>query len=100
MQKKTRCLDQDRHEEEDKDAGATRRHMMWYLSLFTLPCCPPAYAENEAITKGLGKYVKRKKLDRIDTYVPPLFRARDQLILIGRVMCTHEYFLLSSLIVR
>lgn len=64
--------------------------MMWYLCLMASSACDPAYAENEAITKGLGKYVKRKKLDRIDTYVPPLFRARDQLIRIGRVMCTMQ----------
>ena len=65
--------------------------MMWYLCLMASSACEPAHAENEAITKGLGKYVKRKKLDRIDTYVPPLFRARDQLIRIGRVMCTMQY---------
>lgn len=41
---------------------------------------------NPAVTRGLGKYVKKKKLDKIDTYLPPLFLARDQLIRVGRVM--------------
>lgn len=46
-----------------------------------------AWAENSAVTSGLSKYVKRKKLDRIDTYIPPLLAAKGQLIRIGRVMC-------------
>eukprot|EP00890_Picochlorum_soloecismus_P001367 jgi/Picsp_1/2230/NSC_05694-R1_hypothetical protein CHLNCDRAFT_58696 [Chlorella variabilis] len=79
---RTNCL----YEEDSKNSAATRRDLMWYLSLMASFACAPAYAENEAITRGLGKYVKRKKLDRIDSYVPPLFRARDQLIRIGRVM--------------
>ncbi|KAI8102227.1 hypothetical protein M9435_005833 [Picochlorum sp. BPE23] len=43
-------------------------------------------AENPAVTRGLSKYVKKKKLDKIDSYLPPLFLARDQLIRVGRVM--------------
>ncbi|KAG7668913.1 hypothetical protein KSW81_003925 [Nannochloris sp. 'desiccata'] len=43
-------------------------------------------AENAAVTSSLGRYVKRKKLDRIDSYVAPLLTAREQLIRIGRVM--------------
>ena len=45
-------------------------------------------AENTAVTASLGRYVKRKKLDRIDSYVAPLLTAREQLIRIGRVMGT------------
>lgn len=41
---------------------------------------------NPAVTRGLGNYVKKKKLDKIDTYLPPLFLARDQLIRVERVM--------------
>ncbi|PRW45473.1 autophagy-related 16 [Chlorella sorokiniana] len=46
----------------------------------------PALADNDAVKAGLAKYVKKKKLERLDSYVPPLLAARDQLIRIGRVM--------------
>ena len=39
-----------------------------------------------AVQAGLAKYVKRKRMDRVDTYLPPLLQARDQLVRIGRVM--------------
>lgn len=45
-----------------------------------------ALAENEAVKAGLNRYVKKKKLERLDTYVPPLLEARGQLIRVGRVM--------------
>jgi hypothetical protein len=48
----------------------------------------PSHAANEAVTAGLSKYIKQKKLDGIDTYVPPLLNAKDQLVRVGRVMCT------------
>ena len=47
-----------------------------------------AHADNTAVTMSLNKYIKKKKLDRIDTYIPPLLNARSQLIRTGRVMCT------------
>jgi hypothetical protein len=40
---------------------------------------------NPDVVRGLGKYVKKKKLDKIDTYLPPLFLARDQLVRVERV---------------
>ena len=52
-------------------------------------------AENTAVTASLGRYVKKKKLDRIDSYVAPLLAARDQLIRVGRVMCTFSLVFLS-----
>ncbi|KAL4439481.1 hypothetical protein ABPG77_008810 [Micractinium sp. CCAP 211/92] len=45
-----------------------------------------ALADNEAIKAGINRYVKKKKLERLDTYVPPLLEARGQLIRVGRVM--------------
>jgi hypothetical protein len=59
--------------------------------LFGMYMCIGAPADawaggNPAVTRGLGKYVKKKKLDKIDTYLPPLFLARDQLVRVGRVM--------------
>lgn len=45
-----------------------------------------AATENTAVTAGLSKYVKKKKLDRIDTYLAPLIEAKGQLIRVGRVM--------------
>ncbi|KAL4437306.1 hypothetical protein ABPG75_004445 [Micractinium tetrahymenae] len=45
-----------------------------------------ALADNEAVKAGLNRYVKKKKLERLDTYVPPLLEARGQLIRVGRVM--------------
>lgn len=45
-----------------------------------------ALADNDAVKAGLSKYVKKKKLERIDTYIAPLLEARDQLIRVGRVM--------------
>lgn len=52
-------------------------------------------AENAAVTSSLGRYVKRKKLDRIDSYVAPLLNAREQLIRIGRVMGKKESLFIS-----
>ncbi|KAI3424820.1 hypothetical protein D9Q98_008206 [Chlorella vulgaris] len=45
-----------------------------------------AHAANEAVTSGLNKYVKRKKLERLDTYIAPLLEAKGQLVRVGRVM--------------
>ncbi|PSC73623.1 hypothetical protein C2E20_3042 [Micractinium conductrix] len=45
-----------------------------------------ALADNDAVKAGLNRYVKKKKLERLDTYVPPLLEARGQLIRVGRVM--------------
>lgn len=45
-----------------------------------------ASAANEDVKAGLAKYMKRKRLDSIDTYIPPLLEARDQLIRIERIM--------------
>ena len=51
-------------------------------------CLPrPAFADNTAVTSSLSRYIKKKKLDIIDTYIPPLLNARAQLIRVGRVMC-------------
>ena len=46
----------------------------------------PAPQDNDAVKAGLNRYVKKKKLERLDTYVPPLLEARGQLIRVGRVM--------------
>lgn len=42
--------------------------------------------ENEAVVRGLSKYIKQKQLDPLGSYVPLLLEARDQLIRTGRVM--------------
>ena len=70
--------------------GIFRRELLLTIAtsaLATLISSPAANAdENAAVTASLGRYVKRKKLDRIDSYVAPLLTAREQLIRIGRVM--------------
>ncbi|EFN53088.1 hypothetical protein CHLNCDRAFT_58696 [Chlorella variabilis] len=45
-----------------------------------------AHADNDAVKAGLSKYVKKKKLERIDTYIAPLLEAKGQLVRVGRVM--------------
>ena len=46
----------------------------------------PANADNPAVQRGLNVYVKKKKLDRIDSYLPPLFLAKEQLIRVERIV--------------
>jgi hypothetical protein len=62
-----------------------RRDLLLTLASLAL-AAPVSAAENAAVTSSLGRYVKRKKLDRIDSYVAPLLTAREQLVRIGRVM--------------
>jgi hypothetical protein len=53
------------------------------------PARRPANAplqDNDAIKAGLSRYVKKKKLERIDTYIAPLLEAKGQLVRVGRVM--------------
>jgi hypothetical protein len=45
-----------------------------------------AAAGNDAVTAGLKRYVRKKKLDAIDSYLAPLLNAKDQLVRVGRVM--------------
>ena len=44
-----------------------------------------AHADNPAVQRGLSMYVKKKKLDKIDSYLPPLFLAKEQLIRVNRI---------------
>jgi len=46
----------------------------------------PARADNPAVQRGLSVYVKKKKLDRIDSYLPPLFLAKEQLVRVERIV--------------
>lgn len=46
----------------------------------------PAAAENDAVTRGLSKYIKRKKYEDIESYLPPLVAARGQLIRSGYLL--------------
>jgi hypothetical protein len=52
----------------------------------THPNVPSTQAENKEVTKGLKRYIRKKKLDNIDSYIPPLLEAKGQLIRVGRVM--------------
>lgn len=45
-----------------------------------------ARADNPAVQRGLNVYVKKKKLDRIDSYLPPLFLAKEQLVRVQRIV--------------
>ena len=56
------------------------------LAANVLWCTPARAAENEAVKRGLSQYVKKKKLDRIDSYLPPLFLAKEQLIRVNRIV--------------
>lgn len=57
-------------------------------AIFTLADVQASLAveSNPAVTAGLNKYIKKKKLDSIDTYVPQLLEARNQLVRTERVM--------------
>lgn len=56
------------------------------LGALVLSPSPAAAAANEAVTAGLSKYIRQKKLDRVDSYAAPLLEAQDQLVRIGRIM--------------
>ncbi len=47
---------------------------------------PCEQAENQAVTRGLNKYIRRKKYDDIEYYLPPLLAARGQLIRSGYLL--------------
>jgi hypothetical protein len=44
-----------------------------------------ASAELNFFERGLSKYIKKKRLDPLDTYVPVVLEARDQLLEAGNV---------------
>lgn len=48
----------------------------------------PSLAAEEASTgaRGLPRYIKKKKLDPIDTYIPTVLQARKQLVKAGTIM--------------
>jgi hypothetical protein len=78
---------------EIKDVASRRKAFMLVGSVlggtwtWTLTCADANASSggNPDVVRGLGKYVKKKKLDKIDTYLPPLFLARDQLVRVERV---------------
>lgn len=39
--------------------------------------------------RGIGRYIKKKALDPLDTYVPPVLQARQQLLKAGEIMGAH-----------
>jgi hypothetical protein len=39
--------------------------------------------------RGLNRYIKKKSLDPLDTYVPPVLQARQQLQKSGEIMGAH-----------
>ncbi|GAB4821426.1 hypothetical protein N2152v2_008472 [Parachlorella kessleri] len=45
-----------------------------------------AKAENEAVTRGLNRYIRRKKYDNIEYYLPALLAAKGQLIRSGYLL--------------
>lgn len=45
-----------------------------------------ALASNDKVTVGLQKYMKKKRVDSIDSYVPTLLNARAELIRLDRIM--------------
>ncbi len=55
-------------------------------------CAPCRQAENEAVTRGLNKYIRRKKYDDIESYLPPLLAARGQLIRSGYILGERSSF--------
>lgn len=57
----------------------------YHTSLHSLPL-PNIIQDNDAVKAGLSRYVKKKKLERIDTYIAPLLEAKGQLVRVGRVM--------------
>ena len=41
----------------------------------------------------MGRYIKKKGLDPLDTYVPPVLQARQQLLKSGEIMgASNKYF--------
>lgn len=58
------------------------------LSLATTVFPSWAVAANDRVTAGLQNYMKKKRVDEIDSYVPTLLNARSELIRVDRVMGT------------
>lgn len=54
----------------------------------TAPAAVAAAADTSSsyTRRGLGAYIKKKQLDPLDTYVPLVLEARDQLDAVGRAM--------------
>jgi hypothetical protein len=79
---------QDRRKDISRTANSRRRALLLLLcGTAGLSALDPAVAaENPAVTRGLSVYVKKKKLDKIDSYLPPLFLAREQLIRVIRIV--------------
>lgn len=79
----------ERHEHVDISTRRGALHRVALLSaLAGLALLPdfPARADNPAVQRGLSVYVKKKKLDRIDSYLPPLFLAKEQLVRVERIV--------------
>lgn len=58
------------------------------LKLLPVQCALRSAAAGAAgaLLQGLDRYVKKKKLDALDTYVPLVLEARDRLAGLGSVM--------------
>ena len=76
------------HSSSSELTATPRRQLLLTVASTALAAiATPAWAaENNAVTSSLGRYVKRKKLDNIDSYVAPLLEAKEQLVRVGRVM--------------
>ena len=44
----------------------------------------------QAASGGIGRYIKKKSLDPLETYVPAVLQARSQLLAAGTVMGKHN----------
>ena len=49
-------------------------------------CAVPPQAEEGSRRPGLGRYIKKKKLEPLETYVPAVVAARNQLQRAGSIM--------------
>lgn len=49
----------------------------------------PSCRRSSQAAQGLGRYIKRKSMDPLETYVPAVLQARAQLLQAGAVMGAH-----------
>lgn len=79
------------HCTETQQPSSDRRSVMQYmlttvLGVSSMPFRAAAEEATDSGNRGLSRYIKKKKLDPIDTYIPTVLQARKQLVKAGTVM--------------
>eukprot|EP00884_Botryococcus_braunii_P015979 jgi/Botrbrau1/3064/Bobra.0070s0057.1 len=58
----------------------------FYLCMLAVALCTDRLASSAVAEQGLTRYIRKRKLDPLDTYVPTVLRAKMQLIEAGTIM--------------